>query len=201
MILTILEVEIWSDSHPPIRMSTSSAEMLEGEEGSWGLDEAEEASSYLVLTLRLRLNLVRYFPFTDSDFPILQKEDFQPYLVDNIQPSRFCLICGKSLHEGLVSPLDHILTSSCFVNTERGKTTLEVQLHPEQKQNQKNGILNDGDWSDKECEEEGRDESKEDAKPAKKLMNGIARERHCCSECPAFFHSPVSLDQHHRLNR
>ena len=83
---------------------------------------------------------------------------------------------------------------------------MEVQLHPEQKENQKSGFLNDGDWSDKECEDEGKEmfldehssESKLDAKPAKKFMNEIARERHCCPECPAFFHSPAGLDQHHR---
>ena len=177
-------------------MSTSSVEMLEVEEGSRVVDEAEEASSYLVLTLKLRLNLVR--------FHRLRKIEFQPHtrFVDNIKSSRFCLICGKSLHEGLVSPLDHILTSPCFANNEKGKATFEVQLHPEKKQNQKNGIFNDGDWSNKECAEDMfLDESKEDAKPAKKFMNEIARERHCCSECPAFFHSPLSLDQHHRYKR
>ena len=58
-------------------MSTSFVEMPELEEGSWGLDEAlDEASSYLVLTLRLQLNLVRYFPWIQS----FQKEEFQPYL-------------------------------------------------------------------------------------------------------------------------
>ena len=58
---------IWFDTHPPKIMSTSFVEMLEGEEGSWGLDEAlDEASSYLVLTLRLQLNLVRYFPAKES---------------------------------------------------------------------------------------------------------------------------------------
>ena len=54
------------ETHLPIRMSTSSVEMLEVEEGSRVVDEAEEASSYLVLTLKLRLNLVRYFPAKES---------------------------------------------------------------------------------------------------------------------------------------
>ena len=117
---------------------------------------------------------------------------------------RFCLFCGKSLHEG---PLDHILTSSCFVKTEKGENgSLEVQLHPEP--NQKSGTLNDTGWSDEEGKEEDKDtllgdglSGSKDSKPTKKFMNEIARERHCCSECPAFFHSSVSLDQHHRFQQ
>ena len=75
-----LELEILSDIHLylALRISISSVEMVEGGEGSWGFDEGQQdASSYLVLTLRLRLNLVRYLPLLE---PMLQKEEFQPYL-------------------------------------------------------------------------------------------------------------------------
>ena len=78
-----MELEISFDIHLylALRKSTSSVEMLGGEEGSWGFDEGQDASSYLVLTLRLRLNLVRYLPFMDPVLPMLQKEEFQPYLL------------------------------------------------------------------------------------------------------------------------
>ena len=124
---------------------------------------------------------------------------------------RFCLICGTSLEEGVVSPLEHILTSSCFVNTENkenGKTGLEVRLHPEQQETQRGGALDDVEWSDREESQEEGDPlfndnwtQRRDEKPAKKFMNDIARERHCCSECPAFFYSPASLEQHHRREK
>ena len=98
MIPRTLELDIWSHTNPPIRMSTSSVEMPEGEEGSWGLDEIEEASSYLVLTLRLQLNLVRYFSFPDSDLPILQ------ILLITSSPPGFALFVGRVYTKALSAP-------------------------------------------------------------------------------------------------
>ena len=175
--------------------------MLEGQE-AWGVNESKDATSYLVLTLKLRLNLVKYSN-TKKHFCFFHV--FKSSHISHL--ARFCLICGTSLEEGVVSPLEHILTSSCFVNTENkenGKTGLEVRLHPEQQENQREGALDDVEWSDREESQEEDPlfndnwSQRRDGKPAKKFMNDIARERHCCSECPAFFYSPASLEQHHR---
>ena len=107
--------------------------MLEGQE-AWGVNESKDATSYLVLTLKLRLNLVKYSNTKKKHFCFFNVFKSSRHL------ARFCLICGTSLEEGVVSPLEHILTSSCFVNTENkenGKTGLEVRLHPEQQENQR----------------------------------------------------------------
>ena len=178
--------------------------MLEGQE-AWGVNESKDATSYLVLTLKLRLNLVKYSNTKKNIF--VSSMLSSPHMLSHL--ARFCLICGTSLEEGVVSPLEHILTSSCFVNTENkenGKTGLEVRLHPEPQETQRGGALDDVEWSDRE-ESQSQEEDplfndnwtqRRDEKPAKKFMNDIARERHCCLECPAFFYSPASLEQHHR---
>ena len=99
--------DISFDIHLALRKSTSSVEMVEGEESSWGFDEGQDASSYLVLTLRLRLNLVRYLPsWIHSDLHILQKEEFQPYLFCwQHQNSGFALFVARVCTKVLSAPL------------------------------------------------------------------------------------------------
>ena len=104
MIPRTLELDIWSDTNPPIRMSTSSVEMPEGEEGSWGLDEIEEASSYLVLTLRLQLNLVRYFPFRNQTYSYCKRKSSNHTLLITSSPPGFVLSVGRVCTKVLSAP-------------------------------------------------------------------------------------------------
>ena len=68
--------------HGPWHWSTQTpTEMLEGQE-AWGVNESKDATSYLVLTLKLRLNLVKYSNTKSSH--VMSSCQVLPYLRDQL---------------------------------------------------------------------------------------------------------------------
>ena len=166
-------------------------------------DTADQNAYSVILSLKIHLNLVNY-----------------------------CLICGTSLKEeiasnsnSLVTPLNHILSSTCFVKTNGSPGVKEIQLFQDgnenttevnfadknkaEKDNQDNRhvLMADADekesWSDDE--EDWGDpfddsfQSQEEEQKKNKFMKDFAQTRFNCDKCEAFFPSSDCLQWHDDL--
>ena len=162
-------------------------------------EPSDQQAYSVVLSLKIHLNLVNY-----------------------------CLICGTSLKEGLhsnssnlVNPLNHILSSPCFLKNNGAFGVKDIQLFQDGNENTEVNMFGDKidikenqnfvttDLDEKEncsdTEEEWGDtfeeliENQDENETKGKTMRELALPKYNCEKCEAFFPSNDSLRWHDDL--
>eukprot|EP00092_Neocalanus_flemingeri_P107135 GFUD01137502.1.p1 GENE.GFUD01137502.1~~GFUD01137502.1.p1 ORF type:complete len:167 (-),score=44.26 GFUD01137502.1:51-551(-) len=138
----------------------------------------------------------------------------------------FCLICGTSLKEedssNLVTPLNHILSSPCFIknngssgvkdiqlfqggNEHQTEVSLADQSKPEKSSQKNKHVIEKEDWSDDD--EDWREpfddnfDGQDETEKKTKFINDLTLARFNCDKCDYYCHSRGGLWNHMKIHK